>query len=83
MATPLIAREALFHAASLSSERAVLVREQHHSAARSACAAVCRALNPRSSAWKTMRQTLTASLDVAKAVESFSRKPPRRLTSVA
>lgn len=82
MATPLIAQDALPQVASLSRERAVFTRERHHPAARSACAAVCRALNPSSSAWKIIRQILTASLDVAKAVDNFSRKPPRRLASV-
>lgn len=81
MVTPLIARDALPQAASLSRERAAFTREQHHPAARSACAAVCTALNPSSSACKTIREILTASFDVAKAVDSFSRKPPRRLAS--
>lgn len=81
MATPPIALDALSQEASLSRERAVFTREQHHPAARSACAGVCTALKPSSSACKRTRQSLTASLDEAEAVESFNRKPPRRLAS--
>lgn len=81
MATPLIARDALAQEASLSRERAVFTTELHQPAAKSACAGVCTALNPSSSACKRTRPCLTASLAEAEAVDSFSTNPPRRLAS--
>ncbi len=81
MATPPIARDALVQDASLLRERAVFTTELHHPAARSACAAVCTALNPSNSTCKRTRPSLTASLVEAEAVDSFSTNPPRRLTS--
>ena len=81
MTTPQIARDALPQEASLSRERAVFTTEPHHTAARSACAAVCTALNPSSSTCRRTRASLTASLDAAEAADSFSTNPPRRLAS--